>query len=96
MRPFKNKILIIQTEDLPLLAANLSQLIEKNKGSRYLNAAQLATELGIEEDRIKAAIKEGHYGYIHPGLDKGEHYYATLSEATAYHVNGISKKGGLF
>lgn len=100
MSKLSDKILQMDMGDMPVLASHIFQLIEKNihlfKDDRYLKVPQLAKELGINQRRIRTAIKQGHYGYVHPGYGKREQYYGTVSEATDYHFKGISKKKGPF
>lgn len=91
MSKFSDKIIMIQAEDLPALAAHLVDLMQKNpnliKDEQYLKPVHLSKEINIGQDRIKTAIRKGYYGRVLKG-EVNDRYYATVTEARAYHFDG--------
>lgn len=97
MTQFRNKIIMMEAEDLPKFAEHIVDLLEARQFSlkpkpdlQFLSPAKLAKIIGYSQGKIRKAIQAGKYGKI----DRSSaipRLYATVTQARAYHFNPDEK-----
>ena len=72
-----------------LIAGAMRDVYQKPVDNKWLKVPELSKEIGVSQDRLRDAIRAGHYGHIHP-VGKGV-FYATATDARDYH---FGREGG--